>query len=106
MSKCQIVGNHVLYWLQVYLTKRDGEIVANPLAFIVYIDKPEEKADEYPAAPAILAGVLVCIIVFLALFIPFVTRAKRRRKEGKPVFKVHVHFFLYSSLNKKRVSMH
>ena len=96
----------MLYWLQVYLTKRDGEIVANPLAFIVYIDKPEEKADEYPAAPAILAGVLVCIIVFLALFIPFVTRAKRRRKEGKPVFKVHVHFFLYSSLNKKRVSMH
>ena len=73
--------------LQVYLAKRNGEIMSNPLAFIIHIEKPEEK-DDYPAVPAILAGVLVLIIVFLALFIPFVTRAKRRYKEGKPVFKV------------------
>lgn len=70
--------------------------MSTPLAFIVYIDQPGEtnidsnpdSDTDYPAAPAIFAGVLVLFIVFLALFIPFVTRAKRRYKQGKPVFKV------------------
>jgi hypothetical protein len=30
----------------------------------------------------------VCLIVIFALLIPFVVRAKRRSKQGKPIFKL------------------
>lgn len=69
------------------MTDEHGAIVSNPLPFIVYIDHGEDSGS-YPTVPAVFAGVLVLCVVFLALFIPLVTRAKRRYKQGKPMFKV------------------
>ena len=90
MTKCHFWFVSFVYF-QVYLSNEKGDVLSTPYAFIIYIDQPGEASDEYPAAPAIFAGVLVLVIVFLALFIPFVTRAKRRYRQGKPVFKVRQH---------------
>ena len=66
-----------------------SHILSNPIPFIIRLeDKPEES---YSPTAAIFAGVLVLVIVFLALFIPFVVRAKRRMRAGKPVMKMGSH---------------
>jgi hypothetical protein len=70
------------------MENEEGEAVSNPLPFVIYIDQPEESNSSYPAMPAVFAGVLVLCVVFLAILIPLVTRAKRRYKQGKPMFKV------------------
>lgn len=74
---------------QLYMAGTDGEAISNPLPFIIYLEEAEHSSS-YPTMPAVFAGVLVLCVVFLALFIPLVTRAKRRYKQGKPMFKVSV----------------
>ena len=81
----------VLSFLQVIVASEDGTVLSNPLPFIVYIESPEDDGS-YPTVPAVFAGVLVLFVVFLALFIPLVTRAKRRFRQGKPMFKVCVFY--------------
>lgn len=75
----------------VVMENEEGEAVSNPLPFVIYIDQPEESNSSYPAMPAVFAGVLVLCVVFLAILIPLVTRAKRRYKQGKPMFKLGSH---------------
>ncbi|XP_061198291.1 uncharacterized protein LOC133206355 isoform X2 [Saccostrea echinata] len=72
----------------VVLINEHGQAVSNPLPFIVRIENKTEGSSDNPLHPAIFAGVLVLIIVLLALGIPFVVRAKRRFKQGKPVMKL------------------
>ncbi|XP_059144530.1 uncharacterized protein LOC131931723 isoform X2 [Physella acuta] len=57
--------------------------VSNQLPFVVEIEYPVREA--HPKA-ALFAGVLVLIILAVSLLIPFVVRAKRRSKAGKPIF--------------------
>ncbi|XP_062612715.1 uncharacterized protein LOC134274444 [Saccostrea cucullata] len=75
----------------VVLINEHGQAVSNPLPFIVRIENKTEESVDYPMHSAIFAGVLVLIIVLLALGIPFVVRAKRRYKQGKPVMKLGSH---------------
>ncbi|XP_061198311.1 uncharacterized protein LOC133206379 [Saccostrea echinata] len=75
----------------VVLINEHGQAVSNPLPFIVRIENKTEDSSDYPMHSAIFAGVLVLIIVLLALGIPFVVRAKRRFKQGKPVMKLGSH---------------
>ena len=77
---------HVSVW-QVYLVTDDGLVVSNPVAFIVHVQHPE-TSNSSPMGPAVFAGVLVLIVVLLAFTIALVTRAKRRHRQGKPLFKV------------------
>ena len=71
---------------------RDGDIVSNPVPFVVRAEKhSEEESYEFNQTAAVFAGVLVCLIVIFALLIPFVVRAKRRSKHGKPIFKLGSH---------------
>ena len=71
---------------------RDGDIVSNPVPFVVRAEKhSEEENYEYNGTAAAFAGALVCLIVVFALLIPFVVRAKRRSKQGKPIFKLGSH---------------
>lgn len=67
-------------------------VVSDPVPFIVRAQKHvEETTYEYNQTAAIFAGVLICLIVAFALLIPFVVRAKRRHKHGKPIFKPGSH---------------
>ncbi|WAR14529.1 hypothetical protein MAR_004634 [Mya arenaria] len=86
----------------VLMLRRRRHVRSDPmLAFILYtFDSREvriifptvdEKEFGYPAVPAVFAGVLVLIVVLLAFIIPLVTRAKRRHKQGKPLFKLGSH---------------
>ncbi|KAL4221572.1 hypothetical protein ACF0H5_019829 [Mactra antiquata] len=75
----------------VYLADENGVAISNPLPFMVYVDRPEVESSSYPAVPAVFAGVLVLFVIFFAVAIPLVTRAKRRYKEGKPMFKLGSH---------------
>ncbi|XP_053379129.1 uncharacterized protein LOC123527151 [Mercenaria mercenaria] len=84
------IGEHTLIQFYVVLEDDDGVAVSNPLPFIVHVDQPEESSS-YPAVPAVFAGVLVLCVIFLAVLIPLVTRAKRRYKQGKPMFKLGSH---------------
>lgn len=90
-----ITYNYIVYEcvfsLQVVLTNRNGQAVSNPLPFIVRIEKKTENTTDYSLHSAIFAGVLVLIIVLFALGIPFVVRAKRRLRHGKPVMKLGSH---------------
>lgn len=71
---------------------RDGDIVSNPVPFVVRAEKHiVEENYEYNETAAVFAGVLICLIVIFALLIPFVVRAKRRSKHGKPIFKLGSH---------------
>ncbi|CAL1532867.1 unnamed protein product [Lymnaea stagnalis] len=56
--------------------------VSNQLPFVIEIEYPVREA--HPNA-ALFAGVLVLIILAVSLLIPFVVRAKRRSKAGKPI---------------------
>ncbi|XP_005089797.2 uncharacterized protein LOC101859059 [Aplysia californica] len=56
--------------------------VSNHLPFVVEIEYP--KREKNPNA-ALFAGVLILTIVAISLLIPFVVRAKRRSKAGKPI---------------------
>jgi hypothetical protein len=50
---------------------RDGDVVSNPVPFVVRAEKhSEEKNYEYNKTAAAFAGVLVCLIVIFALLIP------------------------------------
>lgn len=84
------IGDHTFIQFYVVLEDDEGVVLSNPLPFIVHIDQPSES-DSYPVVPAVFAGVLVLCVIFLAVFIPLVTRAKRRYKEGKPMFKLGSH---------------
>lgn len=67
---------------------RFDDVVSDPVPFIVRAEK--HKPDEnygYNTTAAVFAGVLICLIVVFALLIPFVVRAKRRVKQGKPIWK-------------------
>lgn len=77
--------------LQVVLINKQGRAVSNPLPFIVRIEKETLTSSDYSLHSAVFAGVLVLIIVLLALGIPFVVRAKRRFRQGKPVMKLGSH---------------
>jgi hypothetical protein len=77
--------------LQVVLVNKQGQAVSNPLPFIIRIENVTSDSSEYSLHSAVFAGVLVLIIVLLALGIPFVVRAKRRFKQGKPVMKLGSH---------------
>jgi hypothetical protein len=71
---------------------RDGDIVSNPVPFVVRVEKhSKEESYEFNQTAAVFAGTLVCFIVVFALLIPFVVRAKRRSKHGKPIFKLGSH---------------
>ncbi|XP_052819861.1 uncharacterized protein LOC128245678 isoform X2 [Mya arenaria] len=86
----EILAEHSLIDFFVCLVNDDGVILSNPVAFIVHVERPGGGSG-YPAVPAVFAGVLVLIVVLLAFIIPLVTRAKRRHKQGKPLFKLGSH---------------
>jgi len=73
--------------------KQEGKIISNPIPFVIRLEKhlTESSESDYEPAAAIFAGTLVLVIVVFALLIPFVVRAKRRYKDGKPVFKPGSH---------------
>ncbi|XP_071144873.1 uncharacterized protein [Mytilus edulis] len=80
-----------VYEFYVVMFRRD-DLVSDPVPFIVLAAK--HKPDEnygYNTTAAVFAGVLICLIVLFALLIPFVVRAKRRVKQGKPVWKFGSH---------------
>ena len=67
---------------------RGDLVVSDPVPFIVRAQKhTEDTTYDYNQTAAIFAGVLICLIVVFALLIPFVVRAKRRHRQGKPIFK-------------------
>ncbi|XP_033763203.1 uncharacterized protein LOC117344539 isoform X2 [Pecten maximus] len=86
------VSTEVIF--NIVLVKEDGRrILSNALPLAVHRDKrvEDKNEEEYSPGAAIFAGVLVLFIVFMALFIPLVIRAKRRIQEGKHPFKLGSH---------------
>ncbi|KAL3861329.1 hypothetical protein ACJMK2_007385 [Sinanodonta woodiana] len=77
----------------VILCATDGREVSTPVPFVVRINHnvQADTSSGYPATAAIFSGALLLLIIFLALLIPLVTRAKRRYKAGKPLFKLGSH---------------
>lgn len=77
----------------ILVRENDHRILSNPLPLAVHRDKrvEDKTEEEYSKGAAIFAGVLVLLIVFMALFIPLVIRAKRRIKQGKHPFKLGSH---------------
>ncbi|OWF46742.1 uncharacterized protein LOC110455261 [Mizuhopecten yessoensis] len=75
------------------VSESDHKILSNALPLAVHRDKrvEDKSVKEYSSGAAIFAGVLVLFIVFMALLIPLVIRAKRRLQEGKHPFKLGSH---------------
>ncbi|XP_060075486.1 uncharacterized protein LOC132555152 [Ylistrum balloti] len=89
----------------VLIRDRDHKIISNALPLAVHLDKrvEDKSKSDYSMGAAIFAGVLVLFIVFMALLIPFVIRAKRRLREGKHPFKLGSHPSM-TNLKDKEVS--
>ncbi|KAL5014253.1 hypothetical protein ScPMuIL_008523 [Solemya velum] len=69
----------------VVLVTDRGEIVSNPVPFVVDVFEDMDVDDGIVEGTTIFAGALVVLVIIFAFVIPCVVRAKRRYKAGKPI---------------------